>query len=66
ADGTYKVERNRFYKIEVKSIKNLGVHSEDLLRPKDPTCSLGNLTSAWIETVLTVAPWEEVNQDADL
>ncbi|MDE6740998.1 MAG: Mfa1 fimbrilin C-terminal domain-containing protein, partial [Muribaculaceae bacterium] len=60
------VVRNKFYKIEVKSITNLGFHSEDLLRPKDPTSDPGNSTSAWIEAVLTVAPWEEVKQDTNL
>lgn len=62
----YKIIRNKFYKINIKSIDNLGFHSEDLLRPKDPTSDPGNATTAWIEAQLTVAPWEDVNQDVDL
>lgn len=65
-ESNFSVVRNKFYKIDVKSITNLGFHSEDLLRPKDPTSDPGNSTSAWIETVLTVAPWEEVKQDTNL
>lgn len=66
AGANMKVERNRFYKIDVKSISSLGFHSEKLLRPNDPTSDPGNSTSAWIETVLTVAPWDETSQNANL
>ena len=65
-DGKAKVERNKFYKITVNTVKNLGVHSEDLLRPLNPDASLETSTSAWIDAVFTVAPWKEENQNVDL
>ncbi|MDE7410057.1 MAG: hypothetical protein K2N09_08540 [Muribaculaceae bacterium] len=66
ADGALKVERNKFYKIAVNSIKNLGCHSEALLRPLDPSADADSSTSAWIEAVFTVAEWDEVEQSVDL
>lgn len=66
SDGALKVERNKFYKIAVNSIKNLGFHNESLLRPKDPNSDPGHSTSAWVESVLTVADWESVDQPVDL
>lgn len=61
-----KVERNKFYKITVNSISNLGFHDESLLRPGDPTSDPGNSTSAWIEAQLSVQPWGEEKQTVDL
>ncbi|MBD5275966.1 MAG: fimbria major subunit [Bacteroides sp.] len=66
SEGALKVERNKFYKIAVNSIKNLGFHDLNLLRPKNPESDPGHSTSAWIESVLTVAKWDEVDQDVDL
>ena len=66
SDGTVKVERNNFYKITVNSVKNLGFHDESLLRPLNPETSLENSSSAWVEAVFIVAPWDQVEQDVDL
>lgn len=66
ADKKMMVERNKFYKIAVNSVRALGYHSEELLRPLEPESDPGNSTSAWIATVLSVAPWEEVDQPTDL
>lgn len=66
ADGALKVERNKFYKIAVTSIKNLGAHSEALLRPLNPAVDTDTSASAWIEAVFTVAEWDEVEQSVVL
>ena len=65
-DGNMKVERNKYYKITVNSIKNLGFHSEELLRPLNPESDPENSSSAWIDVAFTVAPWDAVDQDVDL
>lgn len=61
-----KVVRNKFYKITVNSINNLGFHSEDLLRPLNPEASLESANSALIDTKFSVAPWDGVSQEVNL
>ncbi|MDE6022751.1 MAG: fimbria major subunit, partial [Muribaculaceae bacterium] len=66
-DGTeLKVVRNKFYKITVNSISNLGFHDENLLRPTNPETDPNNASSAWIEAQLSVQPWDEEKQEVDL
>lgn len=61
-----KVERNKYYKITVNSIKSLGAHSEDMLRPTNPNSDFYTPTSAMIGAAFKVAEWDEVGQDVDL
>lgn len=66
-EGKFMVERNTFYKITVNSlVKNLGYHSEELLRPENEESTPENSTSAWIGVKLTVVQWDEVGQEAKL
>ena len=61
-----KVERNKFYKIQINSLNTLGYHSEDMLRPKNSEQEIDIKSSAWIETTFNVVDWDEFNQDVDL
>ena len=60
------VVRNKFYKVNVNSVRSLGFSSEDLLRPKNPEAVLDAEGHAWISASISVAEWEEVRQDVDL
>ena len=61
-----KVVRNKFYKVNINSVKNLGFCSEALLRPAKADAVLDAQGSCWISASFTVAPWGEVAQDVDL
>lgn len=61
-----KVERNKFYKIQINSLRTLGYHTEDMLLPQNPEQDIDIQSSAWIETTFNVVEWDEVNQDVDL
>lgn len=61
-----KVERNKFYKIQINSLRTLGYHTEDMLLPQNPEQDIDIQSSAWIETTFNVVDWDEVNQDVDL
>lgn len=61
-----RVLRNKYYKVQLNSIKNLGLPEESLLRPTDPEVDLDNQMSSWIETTFNVVEWTHVAQDVDL
>lgn len=65
-DLTYKVERNKFYKVSINSVKSLGFCEESLLRPSNPAAVLDAEGSSWISASFEVAKWEQVEQDVDL
>lgn len=60
------VMRNRFYKVNVNSVKSLGFSSEELLRPKNPEAVLDAEGHSWISASISVEEWKEVVQNADL
>ncbi len=61
-----KVLRNRFYKVNINSVSTLGFGSEELLRPTNPAAGFETLSKYWISVNISVAPWQEVEQNADL
>lgn len=63
---TFKVVRNNFYKIIVKSIKMLGMPTEDWLRPLDPTLKPDTEFSTWVDAALSVSKWDETDREIDL
>lgn len=60
------VQRNKFYKVNINSVKSLGFSSETLLIPTEPKTVLDAEGHAWISASISVAPWEEVEQNVDL
>ncbi|MDE7346562.1 MAG: Mfa1 family fimbria major subunit [Muribaculaceae bacterium] len=60
------VMRNRFYKVNINSVKNLGFSSEDLLRPSNPAAVLDAEGSSWISASISVEDWKEIQQNVDL
>lgn len=62
----FKVMRNRFYKVNINSVKNLGFNSELTLFPNNPEAKLDAEGHSNIKANITVAPWDEVNQNVDL
>lgn len=60
----YNVQRNSFYQITIKSIKNLGAHEPGGVVPTDPDTPLE--PEYWLVTEIRVAPWRVVEQGADL
>lgn len=63
---TPKVERNKFYRISINSIKTLGYHSENLLRPQDPEVDYDKVASTWIDTAFDVKEWVEEDLPTNL
>ncbi|MDE6637759.1 MAG: fimbria major subunit [Muribaculaceae bacterium] len=63
---TIKVVRNKFYKVNINSVKSLGFSSESLLRPSNPNAVLDAQGHSWISANVTVADWDEVKQNVDL
>ncbi|MDE6549455.1 MAG: Mfa1 family fimbria major subunit [Muribaculaceae bacterium] len=60
------VMRNRFYKVNINSVKSLGFSSDELLRPKNPEAVLDAEGHSWISASISVEEWKEVKQDVDL
>ena len=65
-DGNLKVERNKFYKITVNSIKSLGCESMEMLFPQNANADFNTSTSAMVGVRYKIAEWDEVNQGTDL
>lgn len=61
-----KVVRNKFYKVNINSVKNLGFSLEAQLRPTKADAVLDAAGSSWIYATFIVAPWEEIEQKVDL
>lgn len=61
-----KVLRNRFYKVNINSVSTLGFSADELLRPEEPTSGFETSSKSWISVAIDVAPWQEVDQDANL
>ncbi|MDE6479978.1 MAG: Mfa1 family fimbria major subunit [Muribaculaceae bacterium] len=64
--STIKVMRNKFYKVNIKSVKSLGFSTEALLRPANPAAELDAEGHSWISASISIAEWDEVNQNVDL
>ncbi len=64
--STIKVMRNKFYKVNINSVKSLGFSSEALLRPYNPAAALDAQGHSWIAASISIADWEEVFQNEDL
>ena len=64
--STIKVMRNKFYKVNINSVKSLGFSSEALLRPANPAAELDAEGHSWISASISIAEWDEVNQNVDL
>lgn len=64
--STIKVMRNKFYKVNINSVKSLGFGSEALLRPSNPAAELDAEGHSWISASISIAEWDEVNQNVDL
>ncbi len=62
----FKVMRNRFYKVNINSVKSLGFGSEEMLIPKNPEAVLDAEGHSWISASISIADWQEVQQDANL
>lgn len=62
----FKVVRNNFYKVSINSVNNLGMGTEDLLRPTKAETVLDAQGHSWIYANISIDPWEEVNQNVDL
>ena len=65
-DNVMKVERNKYYKITVNSIKSLGSQSEEMLRPSNPNSDFSTPTSSMIGTTFKIVEWDPIDQDVDL
>lgn len=63
--GTHSVLRNKLYNLTIKSVNRLGSGNEDLLFPSEPDTKL-DMTSAFIDAIFTVVPWDEFEQDINL
>lgn len=61
-----KVVRNKFYKVNINSVNNLGFSTEALLRPTNAAASLDAHGSSWISASMSVADWDSVEQSVDL
>ncbi len=61
-----KVLRNRFYKVNINSVSTLGFSDDKLLRPTNPDTGLDTSSKYWSSVNIDVAPWEEIEQNADL
>ena len=61
-----KVMRNKFYKVNINSVRSLGFSSEALLRPANPEAVLDAEGHSWISASISVADWDEVIQNVDL
>lgn len=66
ADSQLKVLRNRFYKVNINSVSSLGFSSDELLRPTDPASGFDTSNKSWISVAISVDPWVEIEQNADL
>ncbi len=66
AKSTFKVMRNKFYKVNVNSVKSLGFSTESLLRPSNPAAKLDAQGHSWISASISIADWDEVVQNEDL
>lgn len=64
--NTIKVMRNKFYKVNIKSVKSLGFSSEASLRPANPQAVLDAEGHSWISASISIADWTEVTQNVDL
>ncbi len=64
--STFKVMRNKFYKVNINSVSNLGFNSEALLRPTNPAAKLDAQGHSYISASISVAPWDEVDQIVNL
>lgn len=64
--STIKVMRNKFYKVNINSVKSLGFSSEALLRPANPAAELDAEGHSWISASISIAEWDEINQNVDL
>lgn len=62
----YKVMRNKFYKVNINSVSGLGFGSENLLCPTSAGNDINPEGHTWISAKITVAEWDEVEQDVDL
>lgn len=62
----FKVMRNKFYKVNINSVNNLGFGSETLLRPANPEAVLDAEGHSWISASISIADWEHVEQIVDL
>ncbi len=63
---TYKVMRNKFYKVNINSVSGLGFGSEDLLCPTSAGNDINPEGHSWISASISVADWAEVVQNVDL
>lgn len=64
--NVYRVKRNKFYKVEIKSVNTLGYNSESMLFPKNADADLEAHGSVWIESAFNVSEWTEQEQPVDL
>ncbi|MDE6562597.1 MAG: fimbria major subunit [Muribaculaceae bacterium] len=62
----FKVVRNKFYKVNIASVNSLGFSTEDLLRPAQAGSGLDISGKPWISVSVSIAPWDEIEQDAHL
>lgn len=60
------VQRNKFYKVNLTKINNLGLPEESLLIPENAEAVLDNQMSSWINCTFNVVGWEPVEQNVDL
>lgn len=60
------VQRNKFYKVNLTKINNLGLPEESLLIPENAEAALDNQMSSWINCTFNVVGWEPVEQNVDL
>lgn len=64
--NVYKVVRNNFYKVNIKSVTSLGFSTEALLRPTNAAAVLDAQGHSWISASISPAQWDEVFQNVDL
>lgn len=64
--NVYKVMRNNFYKVNINSVSSLGFSTEALLRPTNAAAVLDAQGHSWISASISIAEWDEVNQNVDL
>lgn len=62
----YMVMRNKYYKVKINSVASLGFSKEDLLCPTNPEAVLNVEGHGWISANISVADWDEVEQNVDL
>lgn len=63
---TYKVMRNKFYKVNINSVSGLGFGTEELLCPTSAGNDINPEGHSWISANVSVADWDEVDQKVDL